>query len=48
MLEDDAIQDTQAAIDYYENQKSGLGRKFEGEVNKHFDSLSTMPFYAIR
>ncbi len=43
-----AIQDLQKAIDYYDEQLSGLGRKFEMAIDKHFSALSKNPFYQIR
>ena len=47
-LEKSALIDVQAAIDYYDNQKAGLGRKFEAELNEFLISLETHPFYQTR
>lgn len=43
-----AILDIQEAIDYYDNQQIGLGRKFERELNKYFLALEKNPFFRIR
>ncbi len=48
ILEPDALIDIQDAIDYYENEQSGLGIKFEQALNKLFLSLEKSPFYAVR
>ena len=48
ILEPDAFIDIQDAIDYYENEQSGLGIKFEQALNKLFLSLQKSPFYAVR
>lgn len=43
-----AILDIQKAIDYYDEQQPGLGKKFENAIDKHFSALSKNPFYQIR
>lgn len=43
-----AIQDIQQAIDYYEDQQPGLGKKFEAVLNKHLLTLEKNPFFRIR
>lgn len=43
-----AILDIQEAINYYDNQQVGLGRKFERELNKYFIALEKNPFFRIR
>jgi toxin ParE1/3/4 len=43
-----AIQDIQKAIDYYDEQQIGLGRKFESSLNKYIASLEKNPFFSIR
>jgi toxin ParE1/3/4 len=48
VIDTGAIQDIQKAIDYYEQQQNGLGRKFENELNKYLIALKTNPFFRIR
>jgi toxin ParE1/3/4 len=48
LLEPDAILDIQEAIDYYDQQQAGLGKKFETVLNKHFATLQQNPFFQIR
>lgn len=43
-----AIQDIQEAVDYYEKQQPGLGKKFESVVDKHLITLQKNPFFRIR
>ncbi len=43
-----AIQDIQEAINYYDNQQIGLGRKFDRELNKYFVVLEKNPFFRVR
>jgi toxin ParE1/3/4 len=43
-----AIRDIQEAINYYDEQQSGLGRKFENELNKHLLTLEKNPFFHVR
>lgn len=48
VIEPDALQDIQKAIDYYDNQQIGLGKKFEETLNKHLVSISKNPFFKVR
>lgn len=43
-----AIRDVQQAIDYYEEQQTGLGIKFENALNKQLITLEKNPFFRIR
>ncbi|MBP6557753.1 MAG: type II toxin-antitoxin system RelE/ParE family toxin [Flavobacterium sp.] len=43
-----ALQDIQAAIDYYDFKSEGLGSYFYQEVEQHFEILAKNPFYQIR
>lgn len=43
-----AIKDIQDAIDYYDEQLTGLGEKFESYLNKYIKTLIKNPFYQIR
>ncbi|MCB0430805.1 MAG: type II toxin-antitoxin system RelE/ParE family toxin [Flavobacteriales bacterium] len=43
-----AIRDIQQAIDYYDEQKAGLGSRFENALNKHLLTLEKNPFFSIR
>jgi toxin ParE1/3/4 len=43
-----AVRDIQQAIDYYEEQQEGLGKKFESVLHIHMSSLQINPFYRIR
>lgn len=47
-LDSNVILDLQKAIDYYDEQQLGLGKKFETAINKHFSALSKNPFYQVR
>ena len=48
LIDPRAIQDIQEAIDYYDNQQIGLGKKFENELNKYLVVLEKNPFFRIR
>ncbi len=48
VIHPDAIQDIQEAIDYYDEQEPGLGRRFEEAVHKHFRLLEKNPVFQIR
>ena len=48
VIEPIAIEDMQQAIDYYDKQQIGLGKKFENTLNKHLISLQKNPFFRIR
>ena len=43
-----AIQDIQEAINYYNNQQIGLGKKFENKLNKYIVALEKNPFFIVR
>ncbi len=47
-LDPRAIKDIQEAIDYYDEQLTGLGEKFETYLNKYIKSLSKNPFFHFR
>ena len=48
VIEPVALLDIQQAIDYYDDQQIGLGKKFEAAVNKHLVALEKNPFFQIR
>lgn len=48
LTETDAILDIQEIIDYYDEQQTGLGEKFESTLNKHLLILQKNPFFQIR
>lgn len=43
-----ALADIQQAIDYYEEQQTGLGIDFENVLNDHLNRLEKHPFHSIR
>lgn len=43
-----ALQDIQLAIDYYDEQQTGLGKQFEDALNQHLLILEKNPFYQVR
>jgi toxin ParE1/3/4 len=43
-----AIGDVQEAIDYYDEQSIGLGKRFEIELNNHLSILEKNPLLRIR
>ncbi len=47
-IDPEAIKDIQQAIDYYEEQEIGLGKRFEESLNKHLLVLEKHPFFNIR
>lgn len=47
-VEPEALEDIQQGIDWYNEQQSGLGRKFLTEVKDCFKSLKINPFFQIR
>jgi toxin ParE1/3/4 len=47
-IEDNALLDIQEAIDYYDDQQIGLGKKFEHSLHKSITALTKNPFYQIR
>jgi hypothetical protein len=48
LLDTDAIQDLQDAIDYYDNQKIGLGEEFDNQFDKVIEVLELNPFFQVR
>lgn len=44
-IEPEAKKDIQLSIDWYNEQKKGLGKRFLKEIQKAFDALSKNPFY---
>lgn len=44
-IEPSALIDLQDAIDYYDKQQFGFGKKIEKAINKHFLQLTKNPFY---
>jgi len=43
-----AISGIQEAIDYYDEQQTGLGKRFEAELNSLLVFLEDNPFFRIR
>jgi len=41
-IEPSALIDLQDAIDYYDKQQPGLGKRFENAINKHILALSSV------
>lgn len=48
ILEPRAIVDIQDAIDYYDEQLSGLGERFKATVDDYMQTIAENPFYQIR
>ena len=48
LLDPRAVVEVQEAIDYYEEQLIGLGKKFELELNINIKSLAKNPFFQTR
>jgi toxin ParE1/3/4 len=48
LLEPDAMDDIQSAIDFYDQKQVGLGKQFEKELNDYFSSLEKAPYFTIR
>ena len=48
VIDPNAIQDIQQAIDYYDEQQTGLGKRFESALNKRLITLEKNPFFTIR
>jgi toxin ParE1/3/4 len=48
LIDPEAIQDIQRAIDYYDEQQPGLGRIFERTLNSTIKKLENNPFYQVR
>lgn len=47
VIEPRALADIQTAIDYYEEQQTGLCKKFNSVLDKHIGTLKTNPFFQI-
>jgi plasmid stabilization system protein ParE len=47
-IEPEAHQDIQEAINWYNQQQSGLGRRFHTEVKASFKKLKIHPFFQVR
>lgn len=47
-IEPEAQEDIQEAIDWYNEQQKGLGRKFLLELKEFFQHLRISPFFQIR
>jgi toxin ParE1/3/4 len=43
-----ALEDLQEAIDYYDQQKVGLGKKFDDHFDKLVSTLEINPFFQVR
>ena len=48
LIDERALIDLQAAIDYYDYKQVGLGEKFESVANKYITQLSESPYFQIR
>jgi toxin ParE1/3/4 len=48
VIEKRALKDVQKAIDYYDEQQVGLGKKFKNDLDKHITAISKNPFYQLR
>lgn len=48
LLEPDAMDDIQSAIDFYDQKEVGLGKQFEKELNDYFSALEKSPYFTIR
>lgn len=48
LLDPRAIEDIQESIDYYEEQETGLGKRFEKHLDKHLSVLKENPFFQVR
>jgi addiction module RelE/StbE family toxin len=48
VIEKKALKDVQKAIDYYDEQITGLGEKFNTTINKHISIIANNPFYQLR
>jgi toxin ParE1/3/4 len=48
LLEPEALNDIQEAINFYDEAQPGLGKKFEEALNRLFKILEHSPFFAIR
>ncbi len=48
LIQKEAHNDIQQAIDWYDKKQSGLGNKFRKDVFSCFAKLATYPYYQIR
>lgn len=48
VIETRALKDVQKAIDYYDEQRVGLGEKFHNVFDKHISTIANNPFYQLR
>ena len=48
VIEENALDDIQQAIDYYDEQLIGLGEKFENAIHKNIIKLAKNPFFEMR
>ncbi|MBL7893510.1 MAG: type II toxin-antitoxin system RelE/ParE family toxin [Bacteroidia bacterium] len=48
IVEKRALADIQQAIDYYNIQQKGLGKKFEKELDINFERLEKLPYFQRR
>lgn len=48
VLDPRAVRDIQESIDYYEEQKLGLGKRFEKHVDHSLSILIKNPFFQVR
>lgn len=48
IIEENALQDIQDAIDYYDEQQFGLGEKFENNIHRSIMAMAKNPFYQVR
>jgi len=47
-IEPEAREDIQAAIEWYNEQESGLGKQFHAAVKVNLDKLRFNPYYQLR
>ena len=48
VIEKRALKDAQKAIDYYDEQRIGLGGKFNTALDNHISTIANNPFYQLR
>lgn len=48
LILDEAIDEIQEAIDWYEEQQAGIGKKFYTAINDQVKLLKRTPFFGIR
>ncbi|MEN8248918.1 MAG: type II toxin-antitoxin system RelE/ParE family toxin [Bacteroidota bacterium] len=47
-LDPEAHDDIQEGIDWYNQQQSGLGKRFHSVIKKHFNTLKENPHFQVR